>query len=81
MSMCLGPVDTAAGGFCATHDTFQDGCTMFACQHATGGFVPRAAWADTVFLTPSAGAILAFFESIYGTYSIDGSGDAQVVTW
>jgi len=58
-----------------------DGCTLFACQHGTGGFVPRGAWADTVQLLPVGGQVGALFESIYGQFDINGSGDAQYVTW
>jgi len=81
-SVCLGPIRTSeVAGFCSTTETFQGGCTMFACQHGTGGFVPRSAWADTVSLTPIGGKVVAAFESIYGGYSLEGSGYGQFVTW
>ncbi|MEZ4461514.1 MAG: hypothetical protein R3E66_17700 [bacterium] len=80
-ALCLGPVLGATTGFCTTGDTMADGCTLFACQHGTGGFVPRGAWADTVQLLPVGGQVGALFESIYGQFDINGSGDAQYVTW
>lgn len=80
-SLCVGPILNSAqkSMMCAISDIMANGCTLFACEHSTGGFVPRIATADRLNVFAGSRGVVMMFDALWGPPSVSGSGDTQIV--